>query len=473
MSTASHGHMYTLLAAAVASKGSARSVYGPENTLSRRGLLIRADRRARELSGLGVRAGSLVALSMGNVAEFIVMLLSCSKLGAVAVPVDPAHGERIIRETASRMPLHAVIRRPRGQEAASPDYGEAYGFRSRRRLAGSLLAVDVLDPPEELRESHELPAGAELIMAARGIGGVVRDVIRTGDQLRAVGDAAVAAMELHAGMRILCPQPLIVPRFFDPVILGWLASEAQLVMAEGSAVDAVLPVAQLHEQLVVIDSLRQLLELSRALKVRGTTLSLTPVIPQATVPLGVGRALNQAFSKPTRQLLALEEIGILAHRVLRRGEAFEPATGLTFRPGAAMQVGGHEVLVDSDQVSPCRPPIPDTEPGAIAEAPWRHTGYAGRFDKKEERLLEVLGRDDGLVNLEGRRACLDNIEEVLLAHRRLTWVSAHLQADADGDPSVWVEFKATGQTDVEDLEEHAIGQLPPYMVPRRFVRLPS
>jgi len=460
--------MYARLAEAVASKGTARSVHGPESTLSRHGLLIRADKRARELQALGVGAGDLVALSLGNVAELVVMLLSCSKLGAIAVPVDPAHGERLLRDTASRLPLRAVIRRPRGQESPSPDYGDGYGFRSRRRLSGSLLAVDVLDPPAALRAAVTPPEGAELVMEARGIGGVVRDVFRTGSHLRAVGEAAAAALQLHAGARLLCAQPLIVPRFFDPVILGWLASEAQLVMAEGPAADAVLPLASHHEDLVVVDSVRQLLQLARALKARGTTLGLAPVTPQATVPLGTGKALGQSLTRPTRQLLLLEEIGVLAHRVLQRGAAFEPAVGVTLRPGAPMQVGGHEVLVTTAQVAACHPPIPDTEPGAVADGPWRHTGYAGRFGK-EGQLLEVLGRDDGLVNLEGRRACLDNVEEVMLEHPRLEWVRAHVENDADGDPSLWVEYRATGPLALPELEEHAIGRLPPFMVPRRFV----
>lgn len=469
MSTAPPGHMYTRLAEAVASKGTARSVHGPESTLSRHGLLIRADKRARELQALGVGAGQLVALSLGNVAELVVMLLACSKLGAVAVPVDPAHGERLLRQTAGRLPLRAVIRRPRGQEASSPDYGEGYGFRARRRLSGSLLAVDVLDPPLPLQAAVTPPAAAELVMEARGIGGVVRDVFRTGAHLRAVGEAAAAALQLHAGARLLCAQPLIVPRFFDPVILGWLASEAQLVMAEGPAADAVLPLASHHEDLVVVDSVRQLLELARALKARGITLGLAPVTPHATVPIGTGKALGHTLTRPARQLLLLEEIGVLAHRVLQRGAAFEPAAGVALRAGAPMQVGGHEVLVHTAQVATCRPPIPDTEPGAVAEAPWRHTGYAGRFGK-DGQLLEVLGRDDGLVNLEGRRACLDNVEEVMLEHPRLEWVRAHVQIDADGDPSLWLEYRTRGPILLPELEEHAIGRLPPFMVPRRFER---
>lgn len=470
MTASTPGHLYARMATAVSRKGSARSLYGPENTLSRRGLLSRADRRARELSGLGVGTGDVVALSLGNVAELVIMMLACSKLGAVAAPVDPAHGERLVRETAGRLPLRAVIRRPRGQQSPAPDYGEGYRAQARRRLASSLLVVDILHPPTELSQSVLLPAGAELAMGVRGIGGTTRHIVRTGAQLQAVGEAAAGAMELHAGVRLLCAQPLTVPRFFDPVVLGWLASEAQLVMAEGSAVDAVLPLASRHEQLVVVDSVHQFLGLSRALKTRRTTLALTPVIPQATVPVSLGRTLAPTLPSPARQLLALEELGVLAHRVLTRGASFEPVEGLRILAGAPMQVGGHEVLVDTPQLATSVPPIPPTEPGAIAEEPWRHTGFAGRFGRNEQ-LIEVLGRDDGLINVEGRRACLDNIEQVLLEHPRLTWVRVTAPTDADGDPTVRLDYCATGQTPVDDLEEHAIGHLPPYMVPRRYERL--
>ncbi|MCA9712606.1 MAG: hypothetical protein KDK70_42655, partial [Myxococcales bacterium] len=62
MGSASPGHIYARLAAAASRKGHARSVHGLQSTLSRRGLLHRADRRARELDALGVAAGELVAL---------------------------------------------------------------------------------------------------------------------------------------------------------------------------------------------------------------------------------------------------------------------------------------------------------------------------------------------------------------------------------------------------------------------------
>ncbi|MCA9709551.1 MAG: hypothetical protein KDK70_27180, partial [Myxococcales bacterium] len=373
---------------------------------------------------------------------------------------------------ATRLPLRAVVRRPRGQEADPPDYGEGYGCTARRRLPGTLQMIDVLDAPASRRRAWAPPEGAELVLEARGIDGTARHLVRTGPQLQAVGEACAAALELDAGVRLACAQPLVVPRFFDPVILGWLWSEAQLVMAEGPAVDALLPLTSRPEPLVVVDSARELLALARALGVHGPCPQLRAAIPDAAVPAHTAKTLERAMPRPARQLLVLEELGLLAHRSLERGAGWQAADGVRLRAGAAMQAGGDEILVHTGQAAPGHPPVPATEPGSIAREPWRHSGYAGRFGAHGE-LLEVLGRDDGLLHLEGRRACLDHVEEVLLAHRRLTWVHARPHTDPDGDTWLAVEYRATGATPVDDLEEHAIGELPSFMVPRRFERQPD
>ena len=472
--------MYGRLQEAVSNRGSARSVYGQDTTLSRRGLLTRADRRARELSGLGVRPGQLVALSMGNVVDLLVLLLATSKLGAAAAVVDPANGDRSLLELTGQLPVRAVVRRPRGTvlsgstrsavgsgATGAMDYGDTARVTSRRRLASSLLSVDVLAVQGD---RPALPSGTEVVVEARGIGGVVRHVTIDGTALDAAGKASVSALELDEGARLLTAQPLTVPRFFLPVVLGWLASEAQLVMAEGPAISSVLPLARAHERLVVVESVRQLLEMARAIKTAGAAVPLRPVIVQSTAAAGLGRKLKAAFGDPGRQLLLLEELGVLAHRPLIGGRAFEPADGVSLCAGAPMETGGHEVLAQTPHEVCTLPPIPETHPGAIADAPYRHTGYAGKFSKAGA-LNQILGRDDGLVGLEGRRACLDQVEEALLAHRRLTWVRAFVQRTDDGEAELHVEYRATGQTDVDDLEEHAIGSLPPHMVPRNLARL--
>lgn len=463
------GHFHALVSAAVERSGTPRSVYSQDTTLSRRGLLTRAQRRARELAGMGIGAGDLVALSMGNVAEFLILLVALSELGATAMPVDPANGDGTLIAATARLPVRAVVRRPRGQENSALDYPAGYQVRSRKRLTSSLLTVDVLQPPETLAP---LPADAELVMEARGKGGVLRDTIRTAAHLRAIGRAAVSALALDAGAKILCAQPFTVPRFFDPVVLGWLESEAQLVMAEGPALESVVPIARTTEHLVVVDSVGQFIELARALRASGQTLPLVPVIPQSTVPIDNGRAIKQAFGTSLRQLLLLEEVGVLASRLMERGEAFVAPPGVELAAGAAMRAGGDEVLVRAEQTAATRPEVPAGEPGAIAvdhdEPGFVHTGYAGRW--KGSVLQEIVGRDDGLVNLEGRRACLDQVEEAMLEHRRLTWARATLVHTPDGDPQVHLDFEATGETELDDIEEHAVGHLPPFMVPRSFER---
>lgn len=475
----SPGYLYARLADAVSHRGTPRSVYSQDTTLSRRGLLTRADRRARELASFGVRRGELVALSMGNVVDLLVLLLAVSKLEAVAAIVDASAGDRALLALTDRLPVRLVVRRPRGQaisisprHAAGPttpgavDYSEQYQVVSRRRLPSSLLSVDVLTPPDHL---PRLADGTQLVLEARGIGGTLRDVVLDGPGLAAVAAGAASMLDLHEGVRLVSAQPLTVPRIFVPVVLGWLASEAQLVMADGPALPVLPPLARANDRVTVVDSVRRFTEMARKLKASGSTVALRPVLLDPTAPTKLGRVFKEAFGDPGHQLLLLEELGVLGSRALVRGATFSLVQSIAVSAGAPMETGGHEILAAPPQGVVAVPPIPETHPGAMADARYHHTGYAGRFSRAGE-LTEVLGRDDGLVDLDGRRACLDQIEDVLLRHRRLTWVRAFVETLPDGDPELRVEYRATGQTDVEDLEEHAIGELPPHMVPRALLR---
>ena len=442
--TAPVGQFYRWLDEVVPRAGSQRSLDSQDTTLSRRGLLIRADKRARELSGLKIGAGDIVALSMGNVAEFVILLLAVSKLGAIAMPVDPANGDRSLLGAASRLPVRAVLRRPRGLENSPLEYPEGYKLLARRKLSGSLLEVDALEVPEELR-AIELPADTEYICETAGADGVLHDVLRSGAHLRWIGENAAHMLDLGAGTHLACAQAFTSPRFFDPVVLGWLASEARLVMADNPTLESVLPPIGTYERLVVVDLLYSLQTAARALKAAGSGRELLPVIPQATIATSHGKMLKQIYGEHPRQLLLLEEVGILGVRAMHRGERFEPASGIELRPGAAHD-GGHEVLFRPRLPVVTRPPLPAGQPGGPVQGSpgWYHTGYLGHFNA-QGALGEVPGRTDSLVNLEGRRASLRTIEAAMLRHRRIT------------------DAEATGLTDLDDLDEFMVDSLPPFM----------
>ncbi len=463
------GHLYQRLTEAVRQGGSARSVYSPDTTLSRRGLLTRADKRARELASVGVGSGSVVVLAMGNVAEFVVLLLALSKLRAVAMPFDPQGGDRALAAVAARLPIRAVIRRPCGDgDGDHPDYGAHAQVVSRRRLSGSRLTLEVLDSDLD----PTIPDDAELVHEVRRPGGAVHDIFRDATQLRAVGDAAADALRLQSGVRILCTEPVVLPRFFDTVVLGWFASESQLSLGEAPTSPRDIP-QQGFERLLVFDTVGQLLGLARRTSATATAPTFTPAIGQATVPSEFAAAMRKAFGSAPLQLLQLEEAGLLAARTLERGSGFRALPGVELTAGEPMEVGGQELLFRSAQPGTIRPsPGPGHPAAAVQSSPqgWRHTGFAVRFNRRGE-VLNVIGRDDGLLDLEGRRACLDSIEDEMLAHRRLTWVRTLPAYTDDGEPYVRLQYVATGQTEVDDIEEHAIGALPPFMVPRAFERL--
>jgi len=470
MSSPGAGQIYRWLDEAVPRGGSQRSLDSQDTTLSRRGLLIRADKRARELAGLKIGAGDIVALSMGNVAEFVILLLAVSKLGAIAMPVDPANGDRSLLAVATRLPVRAVLRRPRGLENSPLEYPEGYKLLARRKLSGSLLEIDTLETPDELRQ-HGLPGDTEYICETAGADGEVHDVIRSGAHLRWIGENAAQMLDLSAGTHLACAQAFTIPRFFDPVILGWLASEARLIMADNPTLESVLPPLGTYERLVVVDLLYSLQNAARALKAAGAARDLLAVIPQATIATAHGRPLRQVFGENPRQLLLLEEIGILGVRAMHRGERFEPAPGIELRPGDAHD-GGHEVLFRARLPVLTRPPLPFGEPGGPVEGAegWHHSGYLGHFGA-HGALGEVPGRTDSLVNLEGRRASLRTIEGAMLRHRRITTAEAIVEYDVDGNPYVHLQYRATGSTPLDDLDEFMVDSLPPYMVPREATRL--
>jgi hypothetical protein len=204
-------------------------------------------------------------------------------------------------------------------------YPEGYRLGARRKLSGSLLEVDILDVPDDLARDGRVPPDVEFISETAGADGAVHDILRTGPHLRWIGETAAAMLGLAAGTHLACAQAFTSPRFFDSVVLGWLASEARLVMADNPTLESVLPPLGTYERLVVVDLLYSLQTAARALKAAGATRDLLAVIPQATIATSHGKLLKQVFGEYPRQLLLLEEIGILGVRVMHRGERFELA----------------------------------------------------------------------------------------------------------------------------------------------------
>jgi acyl-CoA synthetase (AMP-forming)/AMP-acid ligase II len=457
------GWIHASAARAVALGPSTRVLYAPETTLSRRGLLERADRRARELAGLGLRAGDVLALCLGNVVDLLVLTVAASKLGAVIMPVDAANGDRPLREALARRPTRLVVRRPRGLEAAPLELPPGYVLRSRRQPAGALWVAEVLDPPG----GDPPPEGVEVIVAAVGADAVAREVWRRGETLEAIGRSAAALLGLDASTRLVCMLPLTTPSLFDAAVLGWLASPAALAIGTADGPDTLLALARTGEarRIVGLESASGWTRLCRSLAVADGAVELAAFVPgPLPMPLPVP-ATRARLGRAARELWHLEETGLLG---ARDGDG-----EFTLPPGVALErAPDGEIVARTAQAGVVAPAVPAGHIGARRDDGAVWTGWRGDLDAGG-RPRGAPTRTDALVHLDGRRVSLLEIERAIRSHPRITWAEVSVEVDADGEARPIVRYSATGTTELEDLAEHAVGGLPPYLVPRRFERVPA
>src|SRR5690606_37740316 len=104
-----------------------------------------------------------------------------------------------------------------------------------------------------------------------------------------------------------------------------------------------------------------------------------------------------------------------------------------------------EVVASTPQSAKMVPAPSAGEPGSFAsDGAMLHTGFIGRFVGTD--LVDVLGRCDRLVHLEGRRASLLAVERAMSLHRRIRWAQAWIDHDQNGTCLLCLRYVATGET---------------------------
>ena len=451
------GRLTSWLEAAAGRGGSKRAIYAPETTLSRRGVKTRVAKRARELAAAGVGPGDVVVVALGNVPDLLSSILACDALDAVALPLDPTMGDRGLEIVAERVGLKAVLRRPKGPDAPPPTF-PGHEVRGRRRLPMSRIALDALAPASSRPAA---PAGARLLhLTPADDGGHL--LLAWGDEAVGVAaDRVVPALELDEGRPLLCAGLLTVPLLTMVAVPAWLATGAPLVLADALDLATLRP--HLSARPVGIGPASGF----AAFAGHATAARVPPTLDLAVLGPATAKGLAAAFAGTHRELLALEELGLLGTRPLAKGGPWTPCTGLTFRRGAAMSGGEDELLVTGARPPVALPPLAPDAPGTPAdEAGALHTGFAARFDRGG-RPTHIEGRDDALVWVDGRRGSLETVEQAALAHPEVTWARADLGAP-DGTDGARVELRYGATSPLDDLRPHMVATVPPHMVPERI-----
>lgn len=460
--------------------------------LTYRDLNRQADRLARELGESGVRRGDMVAMRLGRSVEWVVGMLGCLKAGGVCMPLDPAvPAERFDRAIGAGAPTAVVTAVP-GRSTGDPMPAVPAGL--------PVIALDASAPlPDE--RSGEVPTGPPprgedlaYAMFTSGSSGEAKIVLAQhawlalsagrsatinattaadrGSWLGAAG-AGIALHEvgglLWQGAHIVIGDHEVIAS--PPALRDWLLAE-RITQSF-----VITPVGEVLQNLPwPRDCALRLLTLGGDRLNRWGPAGLPFEVAVSYGSLEAFQIANSCHPWPLRctPATATDADRASAPPVGR------PIDGVTVHlledDGLSPVVDGiGEVWIDSDCLSlgylgdPAQTadrfrPNPF---GAAGSRIYR-SGDAGRF--RPDGILEHHGRIDNIVKIRGHRVELGDVEWALGQHPDVDQVA--VVATMDGDQRRLVAcFVAAREVAPLGLRNHAVEQLPDWMVPVAYVQL--
>jgi long-chain acyl-CoA synthetase len=490
--------LYEWLSKVAADRGSAKALVYRDTYLSWRGFLHRVDRRAQELTALGISPGSWVGLMLGNVPDFVILALALSKIEAVVVPLDPTTGNRELEMVLEAAPLRALITRPRGGEGgqataglpyyaapavARPPAGPPSKFvpENRRRLQGTLLTCS-------LYKRSPIPGIAEgaggvpaLVQFTATVGGDPKGVVKTAANLTAAADAIGKTLDITTEDRVLCALPLHTSYGFDFGLLPALAHGTMLFLEDEISPKRIAKLLRDHQ----IDFFAGTPALYGALARVPTVKPLkTPrarfLSSGSALPPAVAEGFHQRFGIRLASCYHSTQAGPLA--IDRTGRDSD-SVGRSFE-GVELRVAGPKgerlptgetgpIWARSAALSLVAVPkihLPKREDGipigGTTSDGWLRTGDLGQQDKAGR--ITITGREDDLVKVDGKRVALGEVEGCLESFPKIKAAQALVVTDDLGGPMVVARVVRASMCKAEDIIDHCARNLAPYKVPRQI-----
>lgn len=485
--------------------GSQRALVYRDAYLSWRGLQHRVERRSQELRSMGVTPGTLVGLMLGNVPDFVVLALALDRLGAAAVPLDPATSIRDLDMLLEAAPIRALVTRPATNSTAPvvaaqqrpgsrptplalrvTDVTKAatpkHVAESKKRLAGSLLTVNFYKhAPVNLELS--LPS---MVAFAADAGGDPKGVLRSDAQLESIAASLGTALDAQPGQTILIPTPFHYSAGFDVGLLLGLGCQLTMVLEDEFSAKGLVRLLKDNGADLVLGTPAQYSAVCQTITVALPTPKArclcieSPGLRAASAAFKAkfNGALIPIFHSAETGPVALDLEGVsedesMAGRLLPGVEA-----RVTSQDGTTLPMGvAGRLWLKTNNASPAAVPqlpraIRSVGPvgipiGRTDRDGWFRTGDLGFVDPVDGRL-HVTGREDDLVWVEGRRVALGEVEGCLESFALVKQAEARIVYDEHKGPMVVARVVPTSACRVEDIIEHCARYLAPYKVPRHI-----
>jgi long-chain acyl-CoA synthetase len=508
--------LYDWLKKAAKAQGNNKAVVYRDNYLSWRGLLQRVDRRAQEFNSMGIKEGAWVGLMLGNVPDFVILALALSRLDATIVPIDPTTGGRELELILAAAPLRALVTRPRGSEGSIsangtsapvppstlprsrvarpapppltnpppnvPVTGDAAEVR--RRLQGTLLTCSVY---KRSQPNHGVDPIAVLFTADSL--GDPKGVLRTTKNTTAAVDHAIGALGMTQATKILVAVPLFHAYGWDLGFLPTLKLGGTMFLEEEISARRIGKLVREHEVDVLPGTPSMYAELSKL----PTAKKLEVKAPRY---LAAGSRLDQAvaddfhdkygvrllscYHSTEAATVTLEDTGKHPTTVGKPIDGVE--VRITSPDGSAIKATKPSdglIWVKSKTLSPKSiGPFDDEKAppsarasgmvaiGAIDKAGWLRTGDLGRLDKNGR--LQLTGREDDVVKVDGKRVALGEVEGCLEAFPKIKAAQATVITDPMAGAMVVARVVMKQKCGAEEIIDHCARNLAPYKVPRRI-----
>ncbi|WP_410643783.1 amino acid adenylation domain-containing protein [Amycolatopsis sp. lyj-346] len=460
-------------------------------------LAARSDAVAARLAGHGAGPESRIGLLLGRGVDMVVAVFGVLKAGAAYVPLDPAHPARHRESIVADAGVTLVLTRPElagglppecvpvsvaggippdgeGGGPAEPPPEAAAGFRPGGTAAGNRPAV----PRPRIR-----PGNLAYVLYTSGSTGQPRGVLGTHGGLLALFAAHRAGIFAAAGerrLRVAHTAALSFDASWVP-LLWMLAGHELHVLARLDPQDAVAALAAARiDVLDVTPSYLRMLLLAGLLdgpaKPRMVVTGGEPVEPDLGAALAAAGILVRTAYGTTettvdslvgdtvpegRAVLGRPLAGTRAQvlddglRPAAEGELYLAGAGLA--RGYLGRPGATAAAFVADPAGP---------PGS------RMYRTGDRVRRRDDGLLDFLGRADGQVKIRGIRVDPAEAEAALLSHPGLAAAAVVARRDGrDDDHLVAYVVPKTGRKTAPGLREYLRGRVPEQLVPARFVEL--
>jgi len=431
---------------------------------------------ARRLRGLGVCAGSRVAILCGNRPAFLVAWFAVSELGAVAVPLNVGLMGEGLRYTLRQSEAEILLVEPELYQAKRGDIDELGD-----RLCKEMIEPDMETPPLKQvdrcpRDREPEPLSANSILYTSGTTGLPKGAVLPHQAYVSAGIDMVRSLKVNADDRIMVFLPLFHANPQMYAVTSTLTAGATLVLLPKFSASRFFDdaVAYGATGFTFVGTVLSILEKQHAGACRGHGLKWCV---GGGAPERVWREVQSRYGIRVHELYGMTETGgwvtMNTLNETRMGSVGRPRKGVEIAirdpEGRVLPVGEKGEITAATSVEGMFFTgywnNPESTAATLKQG-WLYTGDRGYLD--EDGYLYFDGRVKELIRRGGEMIAPTEIEQHLLKHPAVRDCAVMGVPDEIMGEELKAVIVAAQPVEPGALRDFLAGRIAGYMIPRFF-----